>query len=236
MPQTLTLNRAVGTNQMNHAADLAAARTALAARGLCARGLPGLSGVHLKADLTAAIRTFQRRHGFDPDGVITPDGPTARALGGEHAYPGAQIETAGIRETCQDIQRKIDRLNGEIARFDRQVRSLESLERSLEGRLSSLTSGLKSLLAGLRLGAFGGFNMPTVRELLDGLPDPQQAAARQARALSYTVESVRQELATVRANLKSADGSRSRALSASKRNRDNYRRLSCERVLRGPEI
>ena len=67
---------------MNHAADLAAARTAFAGRGLCARGLPGLSGVHLKADLTAAIRTFQRRHGLGVDGVITPSGPTARALGG----------------------------------------------------------------------------------------------------------------------------------------------------------
>ena len=32
----------------------------------------------LKADLTAAIRTFQRRHGLRVDGVIAPDGLTAR--------------------------------------------------------------------------------------------------------------------------------------------------------------
>ena len=62
---------------MNHGADLAVARNALAARGLCARGLPGLAGVHLKADLTAAIRTFQRRNGLGVDGVIAPDGLTA---------------------------------------------------------------------------------------------------------------------------------------------------------------
>ena len=72
MFQPLPLSRAVGENQINHAADLAATRHALAARGLCACGLPGLAGVHLKAGLLAAIRAFQRGAGFAPDGIITP--------------------------------------------------------------------------------------------------------------------------------------------------------------------
>jgi hypothetical protein len=87
MSQSLPLRRAVGVNQINHAADLATARNFLAARGLCARGLPGLTGVHLKADLVAAIRAFQRGAGFEPDGIIAPDGPTARALGETRTRP-----------------------------------------------------------------------------------------------------------------------------------------------------
>ena len=158
-------------------------------RGLCARGLPGLSGVHLKADLTAAIRAFQRRNGFEPDGIITPDGHTSRALGGKEQECLENEQTRSeAQTTCQRFVRQLDRLVVEIDRSDREVRELERTGRSLVQRLSSLASRLDGILQGLGLQAPRDLrNLAALRRELDNLHEADRSEVQIARGLTLEI-------------------------------------------------
>ncbi len=80
MKQPFSIQDPVGAGEINRARDLEATRNALAERRLCRRSVTGQTSATYRPDLAAGIRIFQRQVGLEPDGRLTPGGPTAHAL------------------------------------------------------------------------------------------------------------------------------------------------------------
>ena len=92
MNQPFSIERPVGAGETNRSDDIEAVRNALAERGLCQRSIAGQWNAKFKPDLTAGIRIFQRQAGLEPDGLVTPGGPTAMALA--FGAPSAGVTSA----------------------------------------------------------------------------------------------------------------------------------------------
>ena len=190
MKQAFSIERPVGERETNRSDDLEAVRNALAERGLCQRTVTGQRNAKFKPDLTAGIRIFQRQAGLEPDGLVTPSGPTAMALalGG----PGAGRAPAEGKQfnvdVCRKINRQIANAEREIADAKRRIKELFDARRASEQERDQIRSWLRSALIGLVSGG-----VPRDEDLddlireLDRVPQESQADAQQAAALARSL-------------------------------------------------
>lgn len=123
------------------AADLHAVRDALAQRGLCRRSIRALTRSAYKPDLAAALRTFQRRHGLEIDGIVLPCGPTERALANPGDVAGVTpADEPRIRTECEHIARAADEIDREMIHLSAEIERLSARMAQLRERIDATSS------------------------------------------------------------------------------------------------
>jgi hypothetical protein len=153
----------LGRGRRNRPDDVSRAAAALKSLGLYEPG-PGRTAPWRVPDaLDTAIRRFQRRHKFKPNGVIEPGGPTARALvraAPQTFAPGSALEARGDPEAdpaliarCRQLAVDIGNMQLNVDSINRNIEELRQDHARISARLDPLTDEIKIELLLLGLGA-----------------------------------------------------------------------------------
>ncbi len=172
MKQPFSIQHPVGAGEMNLPSDLEATRNALAERRLCRRSLTGRSGAMFKADLTAGICIFQRQAGLEPDGLVTPGGPTALALAVGGDVQVRARTPAHLSPECLALERNIADVERQIADAEKELSDRQKELDGLRLQRSSKRAELDRMLRDLGLGSVpSGNNLGEIFRRLENVPE-----------------------------------------------------------------